>query len=235
MSLCTKEEHVYHVAAPLATVLSSIVVFSSTASATPNETLVFADQLGLEADSLALSGFTGTDVAQILSRLSLASSAHTQISSLVAEGDQLRASIATVTDQLRADPLDESLAAQLAAADASLVSNAEAIDAAKESLFTLLFDGMATEHVAAWRRCRSHAGTRLPLAFRVVAWSEADLRSAEAAVVVEERSVQLDEPVPENVQTVLATIRARADVALASSLHAAHVTEIKDVIQSWSE
>jgi hypothetical protein len=181
----------------------------------PGDAAMIARSIGLSPAVLAVSGVTGAEVASVFGRIDQSTNLQAQLASLRSQVQSLTNQVGQTRKQLRRDPANGELIAQLRNAKLQLRTAASAIGSAQAAVASAAATSLSNpvaQRLAMARAIRQH---EVPAEFKCVERTPREWRLLEADLMVERRAVRSQRSVPVEVASRLAAERARPEVAAA--------------------
>lgn len=204
------------------TIAATTVMWSWSSMEPGSIASVQAIHAGLTPEHLVASGMSVAQVETVLE--SVAESPITSDLVLAqAHAESLALQTASMRDQLRNDPLNETLRQQYATLRDQLASARQAVATLRQSLATTSMQNMPAACTQRFQVLCNSGDRRTPTAFKVVERTPSQWRELERAYVVEARALQRGLPVPTTIADRLATARAEPAVVEAATALQAHL------------
>lgn len=206
-----------------------LVLSASVASAATTSARVLA-HLQITPEVFAACGGSGTQAAELVTRLDDAQATCSQFLAALESKKSLQASLRLAIDEHRLDPTATardnvvSLRSQFAAAKSSF-------DAARQAVWQVCTDSLPTSMRDKLARATGRRVEMLPPAYRCAVWTKSEIRRLSTALAAERQANVRGSAVPQRFQSVLSA--ARADVAVSEAV-AALAVNLDAVRASWA-
>lgn len=175
-----------------------------------------ARQSGITPETLAASGANATLAASALNQIDQAPTEQAQLVSAQASASDLAAQVSQLRQQLRQDPTNTTLVAQLRAAKTQLRASHQSVKDAGDAVTARAAAGLTSacsQRLAASREGRSY---RTPPEFWAVARTADEWKQLQADLTLERRATRMGKTLPSEPTGRLATARANSNVVAAS-------------------
>lgn len=175
-----------------------------------------ARQSGITPETLAASGATGTLAAAALDQINQAPTEQQQFVNAQSSASDLAGQVSQLRQQVRQDPTNATLVAQLRAAKTQLHASHQSVKVAGDAVTSRAAAGLPSACSQRLAASRGGIARRTPPEFWAVARTTNEWKQLRADLTVERRAIRVGQALPAGTATRLAQARAHPDVVAAT-------------------